>query len=71
MMRRGSIIIINRGRVDDLSFFDYLCIFYFLLIEFQCTFSISYKILPDYASYYCISIKGRTDGEFFGGIRDS
>ena len=42
-----------RGRVDDLSFFDYLSPFCFLLIEFQCSFSISYKILPDYVYYYC------------------
>ena len=28
------------GRVDDLSFLDYLCKFWFLLIEFQCSFSI-------------------------------
>ena len=32
-----------RGWVDDLSFFEYLSPFCFLLIEFQCTFSISYK----------------------------
>ena len=30
----------DRGRVDDLSFFDYLNPFYFLLIEFHYTFSI-------------------------------
>ena len=34
-----------RGRVDDLSFLEYLSPFCFLLIEFHCTFSISYKIL--------------------------
>ena len=45
------------GRVDDLSFFDYLSPFCFLLIEFHGTFSISYKILPDYVYYYCISIR--------------
>ena len=28
----------------------------FLLIEFHCTFSISFKILPDYVYYYCISL---------------
>ena len=33
-----------RGRVDD-SFFDYLSPFCFSLIEFHCTFSISYKML--------------------------
>ena len=31
-----------RGRVDDLSFFEYLNPFCFLSIEFHCTFSISY-----------------------------
>ena len=36
----------NRRRVDDLSFFDYLSSFCFLSIEFHCTFSISFKILP-------------------------
>ena len=39
--------IVRRGRVDDLSRFDYLSPFCFLLIEFHCSFSISYKILPD------------------------
>ena len=47
----------RRGRVDDLSFFDYLSSFCFLLIEFHCTFTISYKILPDYVHYYCILIR--------------
>ena len=47
----------NRGRVDDLSFFNYLSPFYFLLVEFQCTFSISCKILPNYVYYYSISIR--------------
>ena len=42
--------------MDDLLFFDYLSPFYFLLIEFHCTFSISYKILPDHVYYYCVSI---------------
>ena len=32
--------------MDDLSFFEYLSSFCFLSIEFHCTFSISYKILP-------------------------
>ena len=45
-----------RGRVDDLSFIEYLSQF-FLSIEFHCSFSISYKILPDYFYYYCISIR--------------
>ena len=43
-----------RGRVDDLSFFEYLSLFCFLSIEFHCTFSISYKILPYFVYYYCI-----------------
>ena len=46
-----------RGRMDDLSFFNYLSTFCFLLNEFHCSFSISYKILPDYVYYYCISIR--------------
>ena len=32
--------------MDDLSFFEYLSPFCLLLIEFHCTFSIFYKILP-------------------------
>ena len=35
-----------RGRVDDLSFFEYLSPFCVVSIEYHCTFSISYKILP-------------------------
>ena len=42
----------HRGREDDLSFFKSI----FLLIDFHCTFSISYKILPDHVYYYCFSI---------------
>ena len=42
----------RRGRVDDLSFFEYLSAFCFLSIEFHCTFLISYKILS-YFVYYC------------------
>ena len=55
-----NIIIIikrSRGRVDDLSFFEYLSPFYFLWIEFQCTFSISYKILPYFVFYYSILVR--------------
>ena len=37
-------------------FYYYLSPFCFLLIEFHCSLSISYKILPDYFYYYCISI---------------
>ena len=33
----------DRGRVDDLSFFDYLNPFCFLLIEFHYTFSIFFS----------------------------
>ena len=46
-----------RGRVDDLSFFEYLSPFCFLSIEFHCTFSISYKILPHFVYYYCTLIR--------------
>ena len=45
------------GGVDDLSFFEYLSPFCFLLIEFHCTFSISYKILPYFVYYYCILVR--------------
>ena len=45
-----------RGRVDDLSFFEYLSSFCFLSIEFHWTFSISYKILPYFFYYYCIEL---------------
>ena len=48
---------VQRGRVDDQSFFEYLSPICFLSIEFHCTFSI-YKILP-YFVYYCISIRMR------------
>ena len=44
----------NRGRVDDLSFFEYLSPCCFLLIEFHCSFFISYEILPYFVYYYCI-----------------
>ena len=47
------------GRVDDLSFFDYLSPFCFLLIEFHCTFSISYKMLQSFVYYYYILIRMR------------
>ena len=48
---------LRRGRVDDLSFFEYLSSFCFLSIEFHSTFSISYKILPHFVYYYCILIR--------------
>ena len=45
------------GSVVNLSFFNYLSPFCFLLIEFHCSFTISYKILLDYVYYYCVSIR--------------
>ena len=47
-------MLLNRGRVDDLLFFEYLSTICFLSIEYHCTFSISYKILPYFVYYYCI-----------------
>ena len=41
----------RRRRVSFLSFFDYLSPFCFL-IEFHCTFSISYKMLQFFVYYY-------------------
>ena len=47
-----------RGRMDDFEFFDCLIPFSFLLIEFHCTFSICFEILPYYVYYYyCILIR--------------
>ena len=46
------IIISSMGMVDDLSFFEYLSQFCCLLIQFHCTFSISYKILQYFVCYY-------------------
>ena len=43
--------------MDDWSFFKYLSTFCFLLIEFHCTFSISYEILPYFGYYYCILVR--------------
>ena len=60
----GVIFQKSQGRVDALSFFEYLCPFCFLSIEFHYPFSISYKILPHFVYYYCISIRnviGRRD----------
>ena len=53
----GSLAWHHRGRVDDLSFFEYLSPFCFLSIELHCTFSISYKILLHFVYYYCILIR--------------
>ena len=39
-----------------ISFFDCSSTFYFLLNEFHCNFSISYKIIY-YAYYFCILIR--------------
>ena len=50
-------VLLSRGRVDDLSFFEYLSPFCFLLIEFHCTFFISYKILSYFLYYYCILVR--------------
>ena len=47
----------SRGRVDDLSFFEYLSPFCFLSIEFHPTFFTSYKILPYFVCYYSILIR--------------
>ena len=47
----------GRGRVDDLSFFEYISTFCFLSIEFHCTFSMSYKILPYFLCCYSILIR--------------
>ena len=41
--------------MDDFLFFDCLSSFYFLLIEFHCTFSLSYKILPYAMHAICIA----------------
>ena len=46
---------LNVGRVDDLSFLEYLSPF-FLSIEFHCTFSISYKILPCFVYFDSVVI---------------
>ena len=51
---KNYILLIVRGREDDLSFFKYLSPFCFLSIEFHSTFSISYKILPCFVYYCCI-----------------
>ena len=40
-------------------FFEYISPFCFLSIEFHCTFSISYKILPYFVYYYCILVRMR------------
>ena len=47
----------ERGRMDDLSFFEYLSPFCFLSIEFYCTFFISCKILQHFVYYYCILVR--------------
>ena len=52
----GHLLFILRGKVDDLSFLEYLSPFCFLSIEFHGTFSISYKIVPYFVYYYCILV---------------
>ena len=42
--------------MDDLLVFEYLSPFYFWLLEFHCTFSMSYKILTNYVYYYCTEL---------------
>ena len=54
-----------RGRVDDLSFFYYLSIFCFLLIEFHHSFSISYKMLQYYVYYYILTRMWYAVGTYF------
>ena len=54
--------------MDDFSLFNCLIIelsyIFFLLIEFHCSYSIYYKIVPYYVYYYCIlpSMQGVVDG---------
>ena len=57
------VFVMFRGRVDELSFFDYLSRFCFLLIKFHCTFFISYKILLYFVSllYLDWDVIGRLD----------
>ena len=47
---------LSSGRVDDLSFFEYLNPFCFLSIKFHCTMSIFYKILPYFVYHYCFML---------------
>ena len=42
--------------MDDLLLFEYFSPFYFWLLEFHCTFSMSYKILTNYVYYYCTEL---------------
>ena len=51
------ICFLTMGELGCLSFSDYFSLFCFLLIEFHCTFSISYQILQYYLYYYCILIR--------------
>ena len=49
-----------QGRVDDLSFLDYVSLFCFLLIKFHLTFSMYYKIVTNYYCNlvkYCLTVK--------------
>ena len=58
-----------RGRVDDLSFLEYLSPFCFLSIEFHCTFSISFIKYYHIMFIIIVSWLGcdRPSG-FFGGL---
>ena len=58
-MRRVMLSYTSRERGNDVSFFEYLSQFCFLSIEFYCTYSISYKILPYFVYYYCILVRVR------------
>ena len=60
-----SIVVILFSLGEGGRFFNFwivLSIFYFLLIEVHCTFSISYTVIT-YVYYYCIfSLQGEVDG---------
>ena len=52
--------------MDEFLFFGCLSLFCFLLIEFHCIFSISYKIQKNYVYYYCILTRiAQAVGPFF------
>ena len=55
--------------VEGFSFFDCLSPFCVLLIEFYCTFSISYELLiKDVYYYYCILILFKQSGLLFPSV---
>ena len=43
ILSHSHLSLLSRGKVDALSFLDYLSPFCFLLIEFHCAFSVSFK----------------------------